>query len=112
MVEGINIPDHSLSEHTMLVESDELPKCFRRQLLGDNRIRGAIPCKRSVWHEPVRDALCPRLFRRLSESHRLRVREDICQEQFVMASLWIDRPRERNKVTGHQPCPLMHQLVK
>ena len=56
LVEGINVPDNALGEDAMLVKSDELAERFRREPLGEERIRWTVALEDPVRHEPSRGA--------------------------------------------------------
>src|SRR5204862_7934378 len=48
LVERVNVPDHALREHAVLVERDERPERLRRELLGeDHRTTSACVARRS-----------------------------------------------------------------
>ncbi len=56
LIERINVPDNALGEDAMLVKSDELAERFRREPLGDERIRWTVALENPVRHEPIRGA--------------------------------------------------------
>src|SRR5262245_63125854 len=96
----------------MLVKGDEFAQGFRREPLGKNRVRWPIAFEDSVWREPIRRALGLHLLKRLTESERLGLSEDIRHENVVMPAERIERFGECDEVARNEPGPLMDQLVE
>src|SRR5207245_7648900 len=42
LIERVDVPDGALGEYAVLVERDELSECFRREPLGQGRVRGTF----------------------------------------------------------------------
>ena len=57
LVERVDVPDRALREDGVLVEGDELAEHFRREPLGEDRVRRAVAFENPVRHEPIRRAL-------------------------------------------------------
>src|SRR5262245_48041304 len=77
LIERVNVPDRALGEYAVLVKRDQLAENFRREPIGEDRVRGAVALKDAVRYEPVRRALCLDLFSCLSERQRLSLGEDV-----------------------------------
>src|SRR5438034_11759049 len=71
LIERVDVPDDALGEHAVLVERDELSERLRRQQLGEDRVRGAIPLEDPMRDQTVRRALGLDLLTRLAEGQRL-----------------------------------------
>ena len=67
LVERVDIPDRALGEDRVLVEGDQLAKRFRREPLGEDRVRRTVALEDPVRNEPVRRALRLDLLGRLAE---------------------------------------------
>src|SRR5262249_22783431 len=83
LVERVDVPDSTLREDGMLVESDELAERSRREAIGEDRIGWAIALEDPVRHKPVLRALSLDLFRCLAKCQCLRLSEHISQEHVV-----------------------------
>ena len=102
----------ALGEHAVLVERDELAERFRREPLGQDRVRRAVALEDPMGHEPVRRALGLDLLRRLAEGQRLGLGEDVRQQHVVVPAERVERLGERDEVAGDEPGPLMDQLIE
>ena len=58
LVERVDVPDRALGEHAVLVERDQLAERFRREPLGEDRVRGTIALEDPMGNEA--DPACPR----------------------------------------------------
>src|SRR6266576_4917899 len=112
LIERINVPDNALGEDAMRVKSDELAERFRREPLGDKRIRWTVAIEDPVRHEPIRRAFCLDFLGRLAEGQRLGLGEDVGQEHIVVPAERVERFVERYEVTGNESRSLMNQLVE
>ena len=112
LVERIDVPDHALREDTVLVKRDEHAENFRRQPLGEDRVRRTVAFEDSVGHEPVRRALGFDLLGRLAECQCLGLGENVRQKYVMVAAERLERLGERDEVTWDKPGPLMDQLVE
>ena len=50
LIEAIDVPDHPLHEHGVLIERDQLAEHGRRQPLGQNRVRRPIAGEHAMRH--------------------------------------------------------------
>src|SRR5262249_16389683 len=112
LVEGVDVPDHALGEDAMLVKSDELAECFRREPFGDERIRRAVAREDAMRHKPIRRAVSLDLLGRLPEGQGFGLSEHVCQEHVVVPTKRVERPGERYEVAGNESRSLMNQLVE
>src|SRR6185503_8994448 len=112
LIERINIPDNALGEDAMLVKSDELAERFRREPLGEERIRWTVALEDAMRHEPIRRALSFDLVRRLAEGQCLGLSEDIREQHIVMLAKWVECLVERDEVAWNESRSLMNQLVE
>src|SRR5437667_7060346 len=112
LVKRINVPDRALGEDGVLVKSHEFAQGFRREPLGQNRVRWPITFEDSVRHEPIRRAFGLHFVGRLAESQRLGLSEHIGQEHVVMATERMEWFRESDEVARDQPGTLMYQLIE
>src|SRR6267143_5064493 len=71
LIERVDVPDDALGEHAVLVERDQLSERSRRQLLGEDRVRGTIALEDPMRDQTVRRALGLDLLTRLAEGQRL-----------------------------------------
>ena len=53
LVERVDVPDRALGEDAVLVERDQLAERFRRQPVGQDRVRRTVALEDAVRHEPV-----------------------------------------------------------
>ena len=79
LIERINVPDHALSEDAVFVKRDEFAENFRREPLGENRVRRTIAFKDAMRHEPVRRAFGFDFLGGLAKRQRLGLGKDIGQ---------------------------------
>ena len=96
----------------VLVERDELAERFRREPVGEDRVRRAVALEDPVRHEPVRRAFGLDLLGRLAERQRLGLGEDVRQQHVVVPAKRVERLGERDEVAGNEPRSLMDQLVE
>src|SRR5258708_2616394 len=96
----------------MLVEGDELAERFRRESVGEDRVRRAVALEDPVRHEPVRRALRLDLLGRLAEGQRLCLGEDVREKHVVVPVEGVEWLAERDEVTRNEPGSLMNQLVE
>src|SRR5215470_9200527 len=59
LVERVDVPDHTLREHAVLVERDERAERLRRELLRENHRRRPVALERPVRDEPLRRSFGP-----------------------------------------------------
>src|SRR3989442_9653719 len=112
LIERVDVPDDALGEHAVLVERDELSKRFRRQPLGEDRVRRTIALEDPVGNECVRRALGRDLLARLAKRQRLGLREYVRQQHVVVPSERVQTAGEGDEVAGDETSPLMYQLVE
>src|SRR5580658_9903584 len=99
LVERVDLPNRTLSEHRMFVKSDELAESLRRQLVGENGVRRTVALKHPMRDEPIRRAFGFDFFRCLAERQRLGLGEDVCQEHVVLTTQGVERLSKRDEVT-------------
>ena len=80
LVERVDIPDHALREHRMLIERHQLAQDVRRKFFRNKHIRRPIALEDPMRHQPVSRALGLHLFRRLAERQSLRLRKHVTIE--------------------------------
>ena len=85
LVERVDVPDHALGEDGVLVEGDEPAERGRREPVEQQRVRRAVALEDAVGHEPVGRALGLHLVRGLAERERLGLREDVREQDVVVA---------------------------
>ena len=112
LVERVDAPDGALREDRVLVERDEPAERLRRELLGEDGVRRAVPLEDSVGHEPLGGALRPHLLGRLPEGQRLGLREDVREQHVVLPAERTEGLRESDQVAGDEARPLVDQLVE
>src|SRR5579862_401429 len=112
LVERIDPPDCSLGEHRMLIKRHQLAESPRCKPLGENRIRRTVALENPVRDQPVGRAFRLDLIRRLAESQRLALRENVGHQNIVMLAQRIQRSAECDEVAGDQSGPLVNQLIK
>ena len=95
LIERVDVPDRALREHAVLIERDQLAENLRRQPIGKNCVRRPVAFKDAVRHQPVRCALGFDFLRGLSEGERFRLREDVGQQDVVMAAERVERFSKR-----------------
>jgi hypothetical protein len=89
----------------VLVERDELAERFRREPLGDDRVRGTIALKHPMGHEIVGRALGLDLLARLAEGQRLGLREHIRQQEVVVPTERVQGALKAMKSHGMRRVP-------
>src|SRR4030095_10388486 len=77
LVEGVDIPNCSLSENVVLVERNEFAEDFRSEPLGQDRIRWTVALEYPGGYEPIRCSFSLYFLGRLAEGQGLSLREDI-----------------------------------
>src|SRR5262249_18491120 len=112
LIEGIDTPNTALSENAVLVECNEFPERFRRELLSDDCVGRMITFKHAVRHERIRHAFRFRLLCSLAERQRFGLSEDIGDEHVMMPAERIGRVREGDKVARDKPGSLVNQLIE
>ncbi len=85
-----------------------MPSVSGVSLRGEDCVRWAIALEDAMRNEPIRRALGLDLLRRLPESQRFGLREDVCHEHVMVAAKRIERLAKGDKVTGNEPSPLMN----
>src|SRR6266545_3504435 len=98
LIERVDVPDGALGEDGMLVKGDELAESFRREALGEDRVRRAVTLEDAMRHEPIRSALSFDLVGRLTEGQGFGLSEHVCQEYVVVPTKRVERPVERYEV--------------
>src|SRR5213594_3349887 len=96
----------------MLVKSDELAESFRRETLGEDRVRRAVTLEDPMRHEPIRSALGLDLLGRLTEGQRFGLSENVRQEHVVVPAKRVERLVERYEVAWNESRSLMNQLIE
>src|SRR5215475_13932670 len=112
LIEGIDVPDHALGKHAVLVESDQLSQRRRRQSVDQDGVGRAIACEHPVRNKPIRRTFGLDLLARLTKGECLALRNDIRQQHIVMTAKPVERPAESNEVTRNEPRALMDQLIE
>src|SRR6476646_949347 len=51
LVEAVDVPDHALHEHAVLVQRDERAERMRRQAVGEDRAAGAVALEGAMRHQ-------------------------------------------------------------
>ena len=54
LVEGVDIPDHSLGKYAVFIESNQCSKRIGTEAFGKNRVGGTVAGKASMWTQPFR----------------------------------------------------------
>src|SRR5271165_565162 len=108
LVERIDAPDCALSEDRVFVQRHQFPQVFRRELIGQDRVRRTIALKYPMRDEPLWCSFRLDLFRSLAERQRLGLRANIGDQHVMVMAKWIERFRERDKVARYEPGPLMN----
>ena len=106
------LPDRALREDAVLVERDERAERVRRQLLGEEDVRRAVPLEDAVRHDRFGGALGAHLLLGLPERERLGLREDVRHEDVVVVAERVERLREADEVDRDELRPLVDQLVE
>src|SRR4029434_967575 len=96
----------------MLVKGDELAESFRRETLGEDRVRWAVALEDAMRHEPIRRALSFDLVGRLTEGQGFGLSEHVCQEYVVVPAKRVERLVERYEVAWNESRSLMNQLIE
>ena len=112
LVEGVDAPDDPLREDPVLVERDQLPEHRRGQLRREDRVGRAVAREDPVRHERRRDALGRDLLGWRAEGERLGLGEEVRHQQVVVLAQLPGRAVEPDQVAGHQPGPLVDELVE
>src|SRR5687767_14201174 len=112
LVETVDGPNRTLRERNVLIEGDEFAEDFRRQLLGENRVRWAVALEYPMWNKLVLYPLGLGFLGRLTEGQRLALGENVCQKNVVVSAIRVQRSAERDKVAGNKSRSLMDQLVE
>ena len=115
MIKGINTPNRTLYENLVLIQGDQLTKCFRRQPGRQQGIRRAVAEERAVRYQLFVNTFGPYLLSGLAECQCLRLGEHISQQLAMMFSVAVAtmrRLRKTYKIARHQLGALMQQLVK
>src|SRR5882724_1382272 len=112
LIERIDVPDDTLCENRVLVESNELAQRLRREPLSHDGVRRAIAFKDAVRHQPIWRAFSLHLLGRLAKGERFCLREDIRQQHVVVTPQRIQRLGEGDEVARNEARALMDQLVE
>src|SRR5215813_11263109 len=112
LVERVNIPNDALRENRVFIKGHELTQHFRRELLGQDRVRWPVALEDPMRHEPIRRALRFHLLWRLTKSEGLGLSEHICQEHVVMPSQGIKCLGKCYEIARYESGSLMNQLVE
>ena len=121
LVEAVDAPDDALGERDVLVERDQLAEHGRAQLGRHDRRRRTVAGEHPRRHERLVGALGPHLVGGLAERQRLRLGEEVGQEQLVHVRALpilggiderVGGARDRDEVGRHQPRALVDQLVE
>src|SRR5882724_6903281 len=112
LIEGVDVPNDPLGEDAVFVKSDELAERFRREPLGEDRIRWAVTLEDAMRHEPIRCALGFDLLGRLPEGQRFGLSEHVRQEHVVVPTKRVERLVECYEVAWNESRSLMNQLIE
>src|SRR3984885_8833806 len=112
LVEGVDLPDCSLDEDTVLVECNELAERCGGHVFGEDDGGWAVALEGLVGDEPVGDAFGLELLAGLAEGQRFGLGEDVGHEQVVMAAEGIERLEEADEVAGDDLRSLVNELVE
>src|SRR2546423_8768783 len=80
LIKRVDVPDRSLGEDAVLVQSDELSERRRRQPIQQDRVGWPIAFEYPVRDQPIRRPFGLDLFARLAESERLGLRINVRQQ--------------------------------
>lgn len=94
LIEGVDVPDDTLSEDLVFVGGDESAESERRQLLDDNRVGWTISGEDFVWNEIFElfslhaglFQLGAHLLFSFAKSESLSLSQEVGQQQFVVNS--------------------------
>src|SRR5579875_4176061 len=75
LVERVDMPDRALGEYAVLVQRDQRAQGTRRQVFGEDGVRGPVTLADTMRHQPFRRAFLAHLCRRLAEGQRFRLRD-------------------------------------
>src|SRR5437870_2163749 len=70
LIEAIDVPNAALREHAVFIEGYQFPQSFRRQPVGQNRIRRAVALESAVRDQRIRRALGSDLLRCFAKGER------------------------------------------
>ena len=107
LVERVDVPDGALREDAVLVERDQRAERGGREAFCQNHVRRAVALEDAVRHERRRRTLRLHLLGGLAERERLGLREDVGEQQVVVAAARIQRLGEGDEVAGDQPRALV-----
>jgi len=112
LIERVDVPDRSLREDAVFIESDQLAERLGRQFVSENHRRGTIALEHSMRHEPVGSPFSFHLLGSFAEGESLRLREDVGEQQVVMAAETIQRSAETDEVARNNFRSLMDELIE
>ena len=112
LVEGVELPDHALGEHQVLVQRHQAAQRVRRELLGEDHVGRAVALHHPVGDDVIGRALGADLLLGLAERQRLGLGEHVRDQQVVMVAQRVQRLGERDQVDRDQPRALVDQLVE
>src|SRR6266850_4570064 len=112
LIERIDVPDDTLRENRVLVESNELAQRLRCEPLSHDGVGRAVAFEDAVRNQPIWRAFSLHLLRSFAEGERFGLREDIRQQHVVVTPQRIQRLGEGDEVARNQARPLMDQLIE
>src|SRR5581483_3049904 len=112
LIERVDVPDGSLGEDTVLVQSHQSAERCRREPLGQDQVRRTISLENPVWYQPTGRAFSFHHVRGFAEGQGFGLGKNIRQQDVVMTSNWRQGAGESNEITGDQARALVNELVK
>ena len=104
LVEGVDVPDHALREHRVLVGARRGLEHGGREPPREDRVRRPVALEHAVRDELLAVPSAQDLVGRPPE-RRLRLRDDVGQEDVAVATDRVERPFERDEVARDQRVP-------
>jgi hypothetical protein len=84
LVEGVDAPDSALRENDVFVKGDQLAERFRRQPVGQDRVRRPVTLEDAMWRQFCSGAFGFHLLGCLAKGERLGLCKNISQQNVVM----------------------------
>ena len=112
LVEREDVPDHALREDLVLVERDERTERFGREVVREERVRGAVARERLERDEPLVVAVRAALLGRLAERERLGLGEEVRHQLVVVVAHRVVRLAEADEVARDEVRALVDELVE
>src|SRR6266699_1655180 len=112
LVERVDVPDRTLHEDLVLVQSDNFTQRFRRQAFREDSVGRTVTFSYAEWDLEGRATFCRDLLGRFSEGQRLRLRDHVGNQEGVVRLEWVQSLVEPDEVTGDQFGSLVDKLVE